>query len=32
VYKDDWLDAYAEERRLRRRGVQTPAAPLDKDE
>ncbi|MFB9148325.1 DUF3035 domain-containing protein [Roseovarius ramblicola] len=27
VYKDDWLDAYAEERRLRRRGVQTPAAP-----
>lgn len=27
AYKDDWLDAHAEERRLRRRGVRTPAAP-----
>jgi len=32
VYKDDWLDAHAEERRLRRRGVQTPAAPPPGDE
>lgn len=27
AYSDDWLNAYAEERRLRRRGVRTPAAP-----
>ncbi|WP_104019865.1 DUF3035 domain-containing protein [Roseovarius nitratireducens] len=27
AYKDQWLDPYAEEQRLRRRGVRTPAAP-----
>jgi hypothetical protein len=27
AYKDQWLDAHAEERRLRRAGVRTPAAP-----
>lgn len=27
AYKGQWLDAYAEEQRLRRRGVRTPAAP-----
>lgn len=27
AYRGDWLDAYAEERRLRNRGVQTPASP-----
>lgn len=27
AYRDEWLDAYAEERRLRSRGVRTPASP-----
>ncbi|MBC7165362.1 MAG: DUF3035 domain-containing protein [Roseovarius sp.] len=27
AYEDQWLDAHAEERRLRRAGVRTPAAP-----
>jgi len=27
AYRGQWLDAYAEERRLRNRGVQTPASP-----
>lgn len=27
AYRDQWLDAYAEERRLRRRGIRTPVAP-----
>ena len=27
AYRDQWLDPYAEEQRLRRRGVHTPAAP-----
>ncbi|MEQ8902514.1 MAG: DUF3035 domain-containing protein [Roseovarius sp.] len=27
AYRRDWLDAYAEERRLRRRGIVTPASP-----
>jgi len=27
AYRGQWLDAYEEERRLRRRGVTTPAAP-----
>jgi len=31
AYKDQWLDPYAEERRLRRRGVRTPAAPPSPD-
>ncbi|HKL65663.1 MAG TPA: DUF3035 domain-containing protein [Roseovarius sp.] len=32
AYKDDWLDAHAEERRLRRAGVRTPAAPPPPDD
>lgn len=31
AYRNDWLDAYAEERRLRNRGVQTPASPPPTD-
>lgn len=31
AYKDQWLDARAEERRLRRAGVRTPAAPPSAD-
>ena len=31
AYKDQWLDAHAEERRLRRAGVRTPAAPPSND-
>lgn len=27
AYRGDWLDAYTEERRLRNRGVRTPASP-----
>ena len=29
AYERQWLDAYAEERRLRRAGVRTPASPPD---
>jgi len=32
AYKDQWLDAYAEERRMRRAGVQTPTAPPPADD
>lgn len=31
AYERQWLDAYAEERRLRRAGVRTPASPPDPD-
>lgn len=31
AYKDQWLDAHSEERRLRRAGVRTPAAPPEND-
>lgn len=31
AYKNQWLDASREERRLRQRGIQTPSAPPEKD-
>lgn len=31
AYKNQWLDASREERRLRQRGIETPSAPPEKD-
>jgi hypothetical protein len=31
AYKDQWLDSYAEEERMRRSGVETPNAPPESD-
>ena len=31
AYKQQWLDAAREERRLRQRGIETPSAPPAKD-